>query len=231
MKVGRRLAIKVLNASKFILANAEPLGPIAASVDRAMLRNLSALVENATQALEDYEYGRALDLVEREFWGFCDDYLEFVKGRRYGEHGLQGAGSANSALVTALSVYLRLLAPYLPFATEEAWSWSNPESVHRAAWPAAQDLAVQAGTVEDADLTKWDYARELLAHVRRRRSEAKQPLKVPIAKAVIADDPTRLQLLDDIEGDLRSAVRIDAIIRRPQSGELSIEVEFGEPRS
>ena len=53
MKVGRRLAIKVLNASKFILANAEPLGPISASVDRAMLRNLSALVENATQALEE----------------------------------------------------------------------------------------------------------------------------------------------------------------------------------
>ena len=193
MKVGRRLAIKVLNASKFILAKAEPLGPITASVDRAMLQNLASLIEQATQALEAYEYGRALDLVEREFWGFCDDYLEFVKGRRYGDQGPEAAGSANSALVAALSVYLRLLAPYLPFATEEAWSWWKPGSVHRAPWPDQQDCVSQIGKVSDADLAKWSYARDVLAHVRRRRSEAKQPLKVPIVKAVIADDPERLR--------------------------------------
>ena len=92
MKVGRRLAIKVLNASKFILAKAEPLGPVTAAVDRAMLRNLADLVREATQALDEYEYGRAIDLVEREFWGFCDDYLEFVKGRRYGDQGPEAAG-------------------------------------------------------------------------------------------------------------------------------------------
>jgi valyl-tRNA synthetase len=112
-----------LNASKFILSSADPQGAITAAVDRAMLGNLASLVREATQALDDYEYGRAIELIEREFWGFCDDYLEFVKGRRYGDQGPEGAGSANSALVAALSVYLRLFAPYLPFATEEVWSW------------------------------------------------------------------------------------------------------------
>ena len=92
MKVGRRLAIKVLNASKFILAKPEPMGPVTAPVDRAMLHNLAEVVEQTTQALDGYEYGRAIDLVEREFWGFCDDYLEFVKGRRYGDQGPAGAG-------------------------------------------------------------------------------------------------------------------------------------------
>jgi valyl-tRNA synthetase len=227
MKVGRRLAIKLLNASKFILSKAEPVGPIVASVDRAMLRNLGSLVEQATQALEDYEYGRALDLVEREFWGFCDDYLEFVKGRRYGDQGPEAAGSANSALVAALSVYLRLLAPYLPFATEEAWSWWNPGSIHRAQWPTEQDVVSKIGDITDDDLAKWRYARELLAHVRRHRSEAKQPLKVPIVRAIIADEPTRLRQLEDIEADLKSAVRIEAITRSPRPGALSIEVEFG----
>jgi valyl-tRNA synthetase len=226
MKVGRRLAIKVLNASKFILAKVEPLGRVTSAVDRAMLRNLANLVDEATEALDSYEYGRALDLVEREFWGFCDDYLEFVKGRRYGEQGPEAAGSANAALMAAISVYLRLLAPYLPFATEEVWSWWKTGSIHRAPWPTREELTSLIGDVTDDDQQKWKYAREVLGEVRKRRSEARQPLKVPIVRAVIADAAARLTHLDAIEADLRAAVRIDAIERKP-AGELSVEVEFG----
>ena len=180
-----------------------------------MLGNLASLVREATQALDDYEYGRAIDLVEREFWGFCDDYLEFVKGRRYGEQGPEAAGSANSALIAALSVYLRLFAPYLPFATEEVWSWWKDGSVHRAPWPADDELAPLVRGVSDDDQQKWSYAREVLGEVRKRRSEAKQPLKVPIVRAVIADAAARLAHLDAIEADLRAAVRIEAIERKP----------------
>ena len=226
MKVGRRLATKLLNASKFTLLSAEPRGPVIAAVDRAMLGSLADLVRQATQALENYEYGRAMDLVEREFWGFCDDYLEFVKGRRYGEQGEQAAGSANSALIAALSVYLRLFAPYLPFATEEVWSWWKEGSVHRATWPTAEELTSLMPAVSDDDQQKWSYAREVLGEVRKRRSEAKQPLKVPIVRAVIADTAARLVHLDAVEADLRAAVRIDAIERK-SAGELTVEVEFG----
>ncbi len=226
MKVGRRLAIKVLNASKFILDKAEATGAVTWAVDRAMLGNVANLVEQSTQALDAYEYGRAIDLVEREFWGFCDDYLELVKGRKYGEQGAEAARSANTALITALSVYLRLLAPYLPFATEEAWSWWQAGSIHRASWPSREELAAVAGQATEADQQTWAYARNLLGEVRKRRSEAKQPLKVPIVRAVIADSPQRLEMLDAIEADLRAAVRITAIERR-EAGELSVEVEFG----
>src|SRR4029077_14780974 len=118
MRIGRRLAIKLLNASRFVLSTAEPLGAVTATVDRAMLSHLGDLIAESTTLLEQYDYSRVLERVEREFWAFCDDYLEFVKGRRYGEQGPEGAGSANSALVAALSVYLRLLAPFLPFVTE-----------------------------------------------------------------------------------------------------------------
>jgi valyl-tRNA synthetase len=227
MKVGRRLAIKVLNASKFILANAGQRGTVTASVDRAMLRELSGVVVEATQALDGYEYTKALDLAERAFWGFCDDYLEFVKGRRYGEQGPDAAGSANSALTAALSVYLRLLAPYLPFATEEAWSWWQAGSIHRARWPTPDELASLASTTRDDDTATWNFAREVLTEVRRHRSEAKQPLKVPISRVVIADSAERLHLLDAISADLRAAMRIDTITRKPHAGGLSIEVEFG----
>src|SRR5213079_823309 len=101
MKVGRRLAIKILNASKFALMSAEPQGAITAAV-----------VEEATKAFEGYDYARVLQRTETFFWGFCDDYLELVKGRRYGEQGADGAASANAALTDALSVMLRLFAPF-----------------------------------------------------------------------------------------------------------------------
>jgi valyl-tRNA synthetase len=226
MKVGRRLAIKVLNASKFILAKAEPLGPVTAAADRAMLANLADLVREVTQVLDEYEYGRAIDLVEREFWGFCDDYLEFVKGRRYGDQGAEGAGSANSALIAALSVYLRLFAPYLPFATEEVWSWWKEGSIHRAAWPTDAELAPLIGGAADDDQRRWSYAREVLGEIRKRRSEAKQPLKVPIVRALISDTDDRLANLLAIESDLRAAMRIEAIETK-SAASLSVEVEFG----
>jgi len=87
MRVGRRLAIKLLNASKFALMSAEPQGAITAEVDCAMLRTLAALVDETTRHLSEYDYARVLQRTEEFFWRFCDDYLELVKGRRYGEQG------------------------------------------------------------------------------------------------------------------------------------------------
>ena len=97
-----------------------------------MLRNLAALVDEATRDLEEYDYARVLQRTEEFFWRFCDDYLELVKGRRYGEQGAAAAASANAALAAALSVMLRLFAPFLPFVTEEVWSWWRDGSVHTA---------------------------------------------------------------------------------------------------
>ena len=115
-----------------------------------MLRNLAALVDEATEAFEAYDYARVLQRTETFFWGFCDDYLELVKGRRYGEQGAEGAGSANAALAAALSVMLRLFAPFLPFVTEEVWSWWQDGSIHHAPWPTASELDVAVRRQHDS---------------------------------------------------------------------------------
>jgi valyl-tRNA synthetase len=226
MRVGRRLAIKLLNASRFVLSTAEPRGPVSVTVDRAMLSKLATVVAEATRSLDEYDYGRVLERVERDFWAFCDDYLEFVKGRRYGEQGPEAAASANSALVAALSIYLRLFAPFLPFVTEEVWSWWRDGSVHRAQWPLPEELTSLSGDVSPEEYRQWDYAAQLLGEVRKRRSEAKQSMRVPIVRAVIADTAANLKHLDVIEADLRSAGRIAVLERVPHEG-LLVDVEFG----
>src|SRR5690606_31396504 len=134
IKIGRRLAIKVLNAAKFVYSFPVPASTSSANgivnpLDVDMLAELHRVVETATQAFENYDHARALETTEQFFWTFCDDYLELVKERAYGASEPEAQASAALALRTAIDVMLRLLAPFLPFATEEVWSWTHDGSV------------------------------------------------------------------------------------------------------
>jgi len=185
MKVGRRLAIKILNAARFALMQAEPRGPITEPLDRGMVTALAALVDASTKDLADYEYAGALQRTEKFFWEFCDDYLELVKARRYGDFGSDGAASANSAMLVALSTLLRLFAPFLPFVTEEVWSWWQPGSVHTAAWPAADEVVASIDEADARALAVREVTQGALAEVRRIKSLLKKPTKAVIARAVL----------------------------------------------
>jgi len=207
IKIGRRLAIKVLNASKFILGFDGAMdAPVTEPLDRSMLAGLSVVVGQATTAFETYDHARALEITESFFWTFCDDYLELVKERAYGESG-PGQASAVAALRTALSTLLRLFAPFVPFATEEAWSWSNDGSVHGAAWPVAEDLA--AG--EDGNIALLDLASRALTGIRRAKTDAKASQKSPVTSAVISGTTPEVGLLAQAADDLRAVGRINEL--------------------
>jgi valyl-tRNA synthetase len=179
MQVGRRLAIKVLNASKFVLGKSAPLGPIAHPVDRGMLTRLAALVDAATASFAAYDYTAALREIETFFWWYCDDHIEHIKRRRAGTGA--GADSATAASLTSLSVLLRLLAPYLPFVTEEVWSWWQPGSIHRAAWPTAAEIRDALGGVIDEDAARAvAMASEATAAIRRERALHRLAFGVPV---------------------------------------------------
>jgi valyl-tRNA synthetase len=227
MRVGRRLAIKLLNASKFVLARPHPNGPATALVDRGLLTTLSKLVDDCTADLEDYNYTRVLERTETFFWGFCDDYLELVKGRRYGDQGDELAASANGALLTTLAAVLRLLAPFLPFATEEVWSWWRPGSIHTSSWPTADEVLKASRPAEpDAHAVKaLQFASQLLAAVRKKKSEEQRPLKTPVARIVIRGPEDELALLPEVERDVCASGLIQRIETRV-SEVLQVDVEL-----
>ncbi len=226
MKIGRRLAIKLLNASKFALSGGAAGGDVTHPLDRGMLTDLGVLVAEATAALSDYEYTRAIDRSEAFFWSFCDNYLELVKSRRYGDYGPEGAASANRAMQAALSVLLRLFAPYLPFVTEEVWSWWRDGSVHRAPWPSPADLESIATPDPDAAAV-LAVSTEVLGEVRRAKSEAKRPLKLAITRAVVRDTAERLARLAQAKSDLCAAASIQELVLEP-SDAFALDLTFAE---
>ncbi|GGS42058.1 valine--tRNA ligase [Actinokineospora fastidiosa] len=194
MRVGRRLATKLLNASRFVLGFPAADGPVTEPLDTAMLGALDEVVAEATAALADYRHTDALERVERFFWTWCDDYLELVKDRAYGD--LPGAESARAALRSALDVLQRLFAPFLPFAAEETWSWWRSGSVHTAAWPTP------GGRRDSGALAA---AGAVLAEVRGAKTRAKVSMRAPVARLAVTGPADFIAALSPAVADLRAA--------------------------
>jgi valyl-tRNA synthetase len=223
MKVGRRLAMKILNVGKFVLglgASTVDLGSaadrITEPIDRGLLAGLATVVDEATAAFEAYNYTRALEVAESFFWSFCDDYVELVKTRAYGSG--PAAESAQATLALALSVQLRLFAPVLPFVTEEVWSWWQAGSVHVAAWPVASELPT------DGDAGVVSAAAEALAGVRKAKSDAKQSMRADVQSATVVAPDAQVAQVEAARADLVDAGRIAELNVLAGAGPLTVQV-------
>ncbi len=240
VRVGRRLAIKVLNASRFVLGRLEagaeaaageaaPAGEAGAAgptaptepLDRAVLAALDEVVAEATASLDGYDHTRALERTEAFFWRFCDDHVELVKDRAYGSHGEAARASAAAALGTALDVLLRLLAPFLPYVTEEVWSWWRDGSIHLAPWPER----LPAGWLGDPLVL--EVSGQALAAVRRAKTQARRSMRAPVARLRVVDAPERAEALRQAADDLRAAGGIAELAI--EAGAIpTIEVDLAE---
>jgi valyl-tRNA synthetase len=230
MRVGRRLAIKLLNSARFILSLPEggtDGGEPAAPLDLAVLAGLDAAVSDATAALEAADWTAALERVERFFWAFCDQYLELVKDRAYRPVGEPGGASARAALRAGLDVQVRLLAPYLAYACEEVWSWWRDGSVHLAPWPEPPVAPAAVG----ADQRPLEAASQVIGAIRRAKSQAKLPLRTPVRRATVEGPVELLAAARSAETDLAAAGRVAAFEyrERPEPGTLEVRVELATP--
>lgn len=223
MKIGRRLAIKLLNASKFVLnlgatensVVSSDLSVLTNPLDRALLAQLSDVVAQSTKAFENYDYARALQITESFFWQFTDDYVELIKDRAYGAAGESEQASVLAALATTLDSLLRLFAPFLPFATEEVWSWWRTGSVHRAQWPAELEIA-------DGDTTMLGTVGVALSGIRKAKSEAKVKQRTAVLSASITANEMLVAQLKAGLGDLKAAANAQEIALQSGEGELTV---------
>ena len=226
MRVGRRLAVKLLNSGRFILGLPDD-GPGGAApaeaLDLAMLAGLDAVVADATAALEAADWTAALERVERFFWSFCDDYLELVKDRAYRPAGEPAGGAARAALRAALDVQLRLLAPYLPYACEEVWSWWRDGSVHLAPWPDAGP-----GRRRRPTGGRWRRPARSSPPSAGPRARPGCPCGRPSPGPVVTGPPAWLDAARAAEADLAAAGRVAAFgyRERPEPDGLDVRVEL-----
>ena len=225
MKIGRRLAMKLLNASKFALSMTEDAGlcldpaKVTTPLDKAVLARLNEVIITATEAFERYDHTRALEQTESFFWDFCDNYLELVKDRAHnfaGSWDSEVQDSARTALAIVVDNVTRLLAPFLPYAAEEVWSWYRSGSVHTAPWPQVTP-ALQAAA-GDAQLLKL--AGDTLSVLRKVKSEAKVGQRTPF-------DQVTIVYADEWSAENLSAVRADLDAAASLTGTVKVQVNNG----
>jgi valyl-tRNA synthetase len=240
-KVGKRLCTKLFNASKFAVGrfsdiDSSLLTPdkVTHETDRAVIAQLRPLIQRATEAFDAFDYAQALQLTEEFFWStFCDNYLELVKNRTY-EEGLTAARlSGAAALRLVHRAIVRMLAPYLPYLTEDVWSWvyggdaGMHESVHRSPWPTLEEFAV---IPEPASAGTYAATVAVLDAVRKAKAEANQSMRAPVKQVTVTGGGEVLASLRPVAEDVQGMLHIESLslVEGDTNGNLvAVRTELG----
>ena len=224
MKIGKRLAIKLLNASKFSLSLNATLNSadVTQDVDHALLNKLAQVVETATTSFEKYDYTRALEVAETFFWAFTDDYVELVKERTYGNQGEAAANSARAALGITTHTLLKLFAPFIPFVTEEVWSWWQEGSIHLQSWPKSSEIITNKSVgIDPLNNVTW-----ILSEVRKVKTENKQSMKAEVKTLEIWAKAEVIEQVKDAQKDLIAAGNIKDLKLNVTDSEIKVKAEL-----
>ena len=196
---GKKTITKLWNATNFVFMNLEDykkqkptkLEPI----DQLFLNKLNDLVITCTNAFEKYEYSKAKIEVEKFFWNtFTANYLEIVKKRVYKGSGNKKL-SAQYTLYHSLLTILKLIAPIMPFVTEEIYQTyykknEKQSSIHLERWPKDE---------KPKDSKNFDLLIKILTKVRRAKSNAKKSMNSEVILTLSKENKQKLKpLLQDL---------------------------------
>lgn len=226
--IGRKLITKLFNAAKFVAMQTEDMGEwshkdITEPLDMSWRVSLDQTIERSSHCLETFDYAAALDSIETRFWEFCDHYLELVKGRAYREIDVAKKRSALAGLSDTISVFLKLFAPYIPYITEEIWSWTHSAddgSIHQSSWPK------KSGFIHQSD-DAFKIAIEIMSQIRSEKTAGKKSLNFPVQKVTLHCTNNQKQVIQSIQDDLMRAGTIERLeITVHKSADLVVELQF-----
>ncbi|MCF6287583.1 MAG: class I tRNA ligase family protein, partial [Candidatus Hydrogenedentes bacterium] len=220
LKVGKKLVTNLFNASKFAIGRfsdvpADQLTPdkITTELDRAVIAQLRPVIEKATAAFKEFDYAQALSLVEGYFWSvYCDNYLEMAKPRTYDEELTAERLSACATLRLSHRALVRMMAPFIPYITEEVWGWTYSDdadmakSVHKSPWPNLDEFAAVAPPEHGVS---YDAAVAVVEAVRRAKADASVSMAAPVASAAITTAAATISAIEATLGDIQRMLKIE----------------------
>lgn len=242
-KVGRKLVMKLFNASKFVSSRFEGVDAalltpeaISCETDRAVIAQLRPVIKRATAAFDEFDYAQAMSLAEEYFWQvFCDNYLELAKTRTYDEGVTPGRVSACATLRLVHRALLRMLAPFVPYITDEVWRCmygadaDMQPSIHRSPWPMLEEFAA---VPEPSSEQLYDVTVAVLDAVRRAKADANISMAAPVKKVVVTGPAATLDAvrpaLEDIEGMLKIE-QTELVEGRVEEGLVSVACKIESP--
>ena len=200
---GRKFVTKLWNASKFVFMNLKDYDNKKPKkfekVDLLFLEKLNSLVKFCTDNFNVYEYSKVKMEVEKFFWqSFCDNYMEIVKNRIYNSTGDKKL-SAQYTLYYSLLTILKLIAPIMPFVTEEVYQEffkknEKAKSIHISSWPEFKKENVS---------DELDVFYEILTKIRQEKSKAQKSMK---AEITITLEKEKEDKIKEMIEDLKSVV-------------------------
>ena len=226
LQAGNRTLTKLWNASKFTLMNLIEYNNDWSGrfdelelMDRWILGRANKLVQECTSAMESYEHGKVKLLVEQFFWtDFCDNYLEIIKGRLYEPKNILQKYSAQYTLEQCLRIILKLLAPFMPFITEEIYylrfaKQEGKKSIHLSSWPEYR----AEWNDEEAQIVGSEIV-AVLGVVRKYKSSRQLAMNAPVESLTVT---TKVNIVL-AENDLLSATKAKTL--NHERGDFAVDV-------
>ena len=213
-KVGKKLVVKIFNASKFVLNNFHKIDVLDKSniknpLDKSLVSIFNNYLEKITESLNKYQFAEALNLTEDFFWNyFTDNYIELVKNRRLNGSSVDSL-SASTTLILILENVLKLFAPFVPMITDEIWLTMYPDkkSIHLQKWP--QKIDVDLNNISSHE---FEVAKESIASIRKEKTSNEIGLGKEVEKITITVNKEKIEALNQVLGDVQDAARANNLV-------------------
>ena len=213
-KVGKKLVVKIFNASKFVLNNFHKIDVLDKSniknpLDKSLVYIFNNYLEKITESLNKYQFAEALNLTEDFFWNyFTDNYIELVKNRRLNGSSVDSL-SASTTLILILENVLKLFAPFVPMITDEIWLTMYPDkkSIHLQKWP--QKIDVDLNNISSHE---FEVAKESIASIRKEKTSNEIGLGKEVEKITITVNKEKIEALNQVLGDVQDAARANNLV-------------------